>query len=136
MLGAALLAAGCAQVPPPAPPGAPSGAPDLDAAYYRDAAGTGARVYRVTWVTYRVDAAGYRTPCLTRRNQGSAPQVVATDVSAFHVWYRLQDNTETRDPVDLSLIDKIRPVIETQVADRGSTFLTDSVWTLVRPRTF
>ena len=47
MLGAALLAAGCAQVPPPAPPGAPSGAPDLDAAYYRDEAGIGARVYRV-----------------------------------------------------------------------------------------
>ena len=47
LLGAALLAAGCAQVPPSAPPGAPSGAPDLDAAYYREAAGRGASVYRV-----------------------------------------------------------------------------------------
>jgi len=47
LLGAALLAAGCAQVPPSAPPGAPSGGPDLDAASYRDAAERGARVYRV-----------------------------------------------------------------------------------------
>jgi YceI-like protein len=47
LLGAALLAAGCAQVPPSAPPGAPSGAPDLDPAYYREAAGRGASVYRV-----------------------------------------------------------------------------------------
>ena len=96
----------------------------------------GSRVYRVAWVTYRVDGTGFSTPCLTRRDQGAAAQVVATDVSAFHVWYLLQDATETRDPLDLSLIDKIRPVIQTQVADRGSAVLTDSVWTLVRPRTF
>jgi len=45
---AALLAAGCAQVPPAAPPAArPAGAPDLEAAYYRDAAGRGAKVYRI-----------------------------------------------------------------------------------------
>ena len=44
----ALLAAGCAQLPPSAPPEPtrPS-APDLDAAYYRDAARRGVRVYRV-----------------------------------------------------------------------------------------
>ena len=48
LLGAALLAAGCAQVPPSAPPeAARPGAPDLDAAYYRDAAERGAGVYRV-----------------------------------------------------------------------------------------
>jgi hypothetical protein len=48
LLGAALLAAGCAQVPPSAPPeAARPGAPDLDAAYYRGAAERGARVYRV-----------------------------------------------------------------------------------------
>jgi prepilin-type N-terminal cleavage/methylation domain-containing protein len=98
--------------------------------------GAGARVYRVAWVTYKVDDTGFSTPCLTRRDQGSAAQVVATDVSAFHVWYLLQDASETRDPADLSLIDKIRPVIQTQVADRGSAVFTDSVWTMVRPRTF
>jgi polyisoprenoid-binding protein YceI len=48
LLGAALLAAGCAPVPPSAPPEpAPSGAPDLDAAYYRGAAERGANVYRI-----------------------------------------------------------------------------------------
>jgi hypothetical protein len=45
LLGATLLAAGCAQVPPSAPPR--PGAPDLDASYYRDAAERGAKVYRV-----------------------------------------------------------------------------------------
>ena len=47
LAAAALLVAGCAQAPPAAPPGAPSGAPDLESAYYRDAAGRGAKVYRV-----------------------------------------------------------------------------------------
>lgn len=48
LLGAALLVTGCAQVPPSAPPEARrAGTPDLDAAYYREAAGHGARVYRV-----------------------------------------------------------------------------------------
>jgi hypothetical protein len=48
LLGAALLAAGCAQVPPSARPQAErAGAPDLDAVYYRDAAERGATVYRV-----------------------------------------------------------------------------------------
>ncbi|MGH7681614.1 MAG: PilW family protein [Candidatus Eiseniibacteriota bacterium] len=98
--------------------------------------GAGARVYRVAWVTYRVDNATYRTPCLTRRDQGSVAQVVATDVSSFQVWYLLQDDTVTRNPADLSLIDKIRPIIVTRVTDRGATVLTDSVYAMVRPRTF
>lgn len=98
--------------------------------------GPGARVYRVAWVTYRVDNTSYRTPCLTRRDQGSAAQVVATDVSSFQVWYLLQDDTVTRNPADLSLIDKIRPIIVTRVTDRGATVLTDSVYAMVRPRTF
>lgn len=98
--------------------------------------GVGSRVYRIAWVTYRVDKTMLRKPCLVRSDRGFAPQVVATDVSAFHVWYRLQDDTITRDPANLSLIEKIRPVIETQVAERGSVVLTDSVWTMVRPRAF
>lgn len=48
LLAACLLAASCAQVPPAAPPEArPAGTPDLEAAYYRDAAARGAKVYRV-----------------------------------------------------------------------------------------
>ena len=47
LLGTALLASGCAQVPPREPPGAPAGAPDLDTAYYRETAERGASVYRV-----------------------------------------------------------------------------------------
>ena len=98
--------------------------------------GAGARVYRVAWVTYKVDNTSFSTPCLVRRDQGSPAQVVATDVNAFRVWYLLQDDTVTRNPVDLSQIDKIRPIIVTRVTDRGATVLTDSVYTLVRPRTF
>jgi hypothetical protein len=50
LLGLALVAAGCAPVPPkPEPAGAPGkpapAAPDLDAAYYRDAVQRGAKVY-------------------------------------------------------------------------------------------
>ena len=47
LLAAALLASGCAQVPPTPPQPTRPGAPDLDAAYYHDAAGRGAKVYRV-----------------------------------------------------------------------------------------
>ncbi|HEY1290752.1 MAG TPA: YceI family protein [Burkholderiales bacterium] len=46
LAGLALVAAGCAAVPPAAPPKpAPTGAPDLDAAHYRDAVQRGAKVY-------------------------------------------------------------------------------------------
>ncbi len=98
--------------------------------------GADARVYRVTWVSYTVDTTSYRRPCLVRREQGLPPQVVASDVSAFEVWYRLQDGTLTRDPEDLSLIDKIRPVIQTRVSDPRRPALVDSAWAMVRPRTF
>ncbi|HEV8106026.1 MAG TPA: YceI family protein, partial [Burkholderiales bacterium] len=48
LIGAALLAAGCAQVPPAPPPEAkPAGAPELQEAYYRDAAARSAKVYRI-----------------------------------------------------------------------------------------
>jgi hypothetical protein len=48
LIGAALLASGCAQMPPPAQQEAPrAGAPDLDAAYYRDAASRGAKIFQV-----------------------------------------------------------------------------------------
>ena len=47
LLGVALAAAGCAPVPRSAPEAVRPGAPDLDAAYYRDAAERGAKVYRV-----------------------------------------------------------------------------------------
>lgn len=62
LLGASLLALGCAQVPPSAPPAARPGLPDLGTAYYRDAAEHGARVYRVepgdSLITVRVYRGG------------------------------------------------------------------------------
>ena len=98
--------------------------------------GTDARVYRVGWVTYKVDSTAYGRRCLVRQEHGSVPQVVASDVNDFHVWYRLQDGSLTRDPSDLSLIDKVRPVIETRVSDPRQPAQVDSAWAMVRPRTF
>lgn len=110
----------------------PGGHSDWPAGGY----GTEARVYRTTWVTYVVDSLTFREPCLVRMEQGGVPQVVATDVIEFQVWYQLQDGILTRDPADLMLIDKIRPVIRTRVTSPGRPATVDSTWALVRPRTF
>ena len=67
LLGAALLAAGCAQVPPAAPPAAVRpGAPELDAAYYRDAARRGAKVFQVEPGDSLLVARVYRGGALAR----------------------------------------------------------------------
>jgi hypothetical protein len=66
LLGAALLASGCAQVPPPAPEAPRAAAPDLDAAYYRDAADRGAKVFRVEPGDSLLGARVYRGGRLSR----------------------------------------------------------------------
>jgi hypothetical protein len=96
----------------------------------------GAPVYRVSWVTYTVDSTTFRRSALVRRQFGSTPQLVAYDIAGFQVRYRMQDGTTTRDPADFSMVDEIVPVIWTSQVIRGQGTQVDSVWAVVRPRTF
>jgi hypothetical protein len=48
----------------------------------------------------------------------------------------MQDGTTTRNPTDLDMVDEIVPVIWTRQAVPGRATLSDSVWAVVRPRTF
>jgi prepilin-type N-terminal cleavage/methylation domain-containing protein len=96
----------------------------------------GAQVYRVSWVTYSVDSTTFRRSALVRRMYGGTPQLVAYDVSGFQVRYRMQDGTTTRSPSDLHMVDEIVPVVWTRQAVHGRATLVDSVWAVVRPRTF
>jgi prepilin-type N-terminal cleavage/methylation domain-containing protein len=95
-----------------------------------------AKVYRVSWVSYRVDSTSARRPQLVRWQQNQAPQVVAYDVSQFTVSYLLQDSTRTREPLDLTLVDQVHPVLtmKTTVSQLGTA--TDSSWATVKPRSF
>src|SRR5262245_38537775 len=54
--------------------------------------GVGSMVFRVTWVTYRLDTTSYKRRALVRRVAGGAgEQVVAYDIRDFQVSYELQD---------------------------------------------
>ena len=101
---------------------------------------TGALVYKIDILTYSVDATNFRRPALVRRAFGGTPTVVSYDVSAFKVWYRMQDGTLTRTPTvsgtGVALVDKVRPVVFTPLADPGHPTDQDSVWSEVRPRSF
>ncbi len=97
---------------------------------------TGAQVYRVSWVSYGIDSTTFRRTALVRREFGGTPQLVAYDVSGFQVHYRMQDGTTTRSPSDFHMVDEIVPVIWTRQAVRGRATMVDSVWAVVRPRTF
>ena len=96
----------------------------------------GAQVYRVSWVTYQIDSTTFRRSALVRRQFGGTPQLVAYDVSGFQVRYRMQDGTTTRSPSDIHMVDEIVPVVWTRQAVHGRATLVDSVWAVVRPRTF
>lgn len=98
--------------------------------------GIGAQVYKVTPATYYYDSTTYRRPAVVRRELGQAPQIVAYDVNGLHVWYELQDGTWTRNPTNLSMVDKVIPVVLTRVPDGRLATLQDSVWAVIRPRTF
>jgi prepilin-type N-terminal cleavage/methylation domain-containing protein len=96
----------------------------------------GSPVYRVSWVTYQIDSTTFRRSALVRREFGGTPQLVAYDVSGFQVRYRMQDGTTTRSPEDIHMVDEIVPVVWTRQAVSGHETLVDSVWAVVRPRTF
>lgn len=96
---------------------------------------TGSYVYKATISTYAFDSTNFRKPVLIRRENGGVAQVVAYDVDGFRVYYQMQDGTETRNPINLDMIDKVVPCVFTRRASQGQT-IRDSVWAAVRPRTF
>jgi len=98
--------------------------------------GAGSQVYRTTSVSYLMDSTSFAKPSLVRRELGGAPQLVAYDVSRFQVLYRMQDGTQTRAPSDIAMVDEVVPMIWTTQATPGHATATDSVWAVVRPRTF
>lgn len=97
---------------------------------------TGSSVYKVTVSTYTYDSTTYRRPALLRVENGGAAQVVAYNVDGFRVHYVLDDGTWNRNPTDLTRISKIVPVVATRVRDARRPVLQDSVWAMIRPRTF
>jgi type II secretory pathway pseudopilin PulG len=100
--------------------------------------GAGARVYKVTIVSYAVDSTNFRRPALTRREFGGQPQVVAYDVNQFQVWYRMQDSSMTRSPslTGAIQIDKVRPIVFTRLVTPNRPTYVDSLWSEIQPRTF
>jgi len=98
--------------------------------------GSGSMVYKITISSYYYDVASFREPVLMRHEYGQAPQVVAYDVDGFRVWYELQDGTWTRNPPNISVVDKVSPVVLTRVTDPRLPTVRDSVWAAVQPRTF
>jgi hypothetical protein len=95
--------------------------------------GIGSRVFKTGWVSYGVDSTTYIRPALVRREVGRASQLVAHDIEAFHVWYRLADGTETRAPANLTLLQQVVPVIHPRGTAAGQA---DSAKAVIRPRTF
>lgn len=96
----------------------------------------GSSVYKVTVSTYSYDSLTYRRPALVRVENGGAAQVVAYGVDGFRVHYELDDGSWTRNPTDLTRISKVIPVVATRVRDARRPELQDSVWAMIRPRTF
>lgn len=96
---------------------------------------TGTRVFKAGWVTYRHDATTFARPSLVRQAFGKTPALIAFDIESFRIWYRMDDGTETRNPVNLPMIEQVAPVLRTSNAS-GSPQLADSIWAAIRPRTF
>jgi Tfp pilus assembly protein PilW len=98
--------------------------------------GPGAEVYKIDWVTYRVDTQHYGRPALVRQAFGQAAQVVAWDVLRFTVRYRMEDGSWTRSPANVSMIDRIRPTVVMRVDQSPAPAWIDSCWAEIRPRAF
>jgi prepilin-type N-terminal cleavage/methylation domain-containing protein len=96
----------------------------------------GAKVYRVTFVSYQVQTTG-GVRNLVRWQTSQTPQLVANNVGQFKVTYFLDDGSESRDPDDLTTIERIEPVLYTTASGAGlKRAVTDSVWASIKPRTF
>jgi prepilin-type N-terminal cleavage/methylation domain-containing protein len=96
---------------------------------------TGAKVYRVSWVSFSVDATGKQKQ-LVRWQAGWPKQVVANDVTRFIVNYRLTGDSLVRNPADFSLVERIEPVLYTTLISPSRPPLPDSAWASIRPRSF
>jgi hypothetical protein len=96
---------------------------------------TGASVYRVSWVSFKVDTTSKRRQ-LVRWQAGWPTQVVAYDVTRFVVNYRLTGDSLTRDPDDMSLVERIEPVLHTVVTTAKKPPLPDSAWASIIPRSY
>lgn len=96
----------------------------------------GTAVYRVGWISYRMDSTLFGRPALIRYAVGGSPQMVAPGIQSFQVWYKLDNGSRTRDP--LSFASKLRDVIPIlyPIGATGAAPQADSVWTVVQPRTF
>jgi hypothetical protein len=97
--------------------------------------GTPGRVYKVAWVSYRIDSTLFGKPSLLRYQVGKPLQMVAHDITSFRVWYRLADETSTRNPLNLAMLNEVVPVVHPN-GPLGSTATADSAWAAIRPRTF
>jgi type II secretory pathway pseudopilin PulG len=93
-------------------------------------------VYKVSWVTYRMDSTTYRKPVLVRSERGGTPQLIAYNIAGFQIRYQMQDGSVTRSPTNIHMIDEVIPVIWTRQSVPGRPVQIDSVWADVRPRTF
>jgi hypothetical protein len=97
--------------------------------------GLGASVFKANWVTYYADSSATGRLALMQRTFGQAPEMIGDGVRRFWIRYRMHDGTMTRDPQDLSMIERIVPVLYTQPRS-GTAPGTDSLWATVRPRTY
>jgi hypothetical protein len=94
---------------------------------------SGAKVYKVGWVSYRMDSTLYRRKSLIRYQVGAKPQLIASDIATFRVNYELDDGTTTRNPASVAVIEHVQPSIRPKAAAGTAA---DSAWADIRPRTF
>jgi len=98
--------------------------------------GPGSIVEKLTISSYYMDRTSYRQPALMRHEYGLTPQIAAYNVDGFRVWYRLQNGTWTRNPMNMMQVEQVMPVVATRLSDPRRPALVDSVWAALRPRSF
>jgi prepilin-type N-terminal cleavage/methylation domain-containing protein len=96
----------------------------------------GADVFRVDWVSYYVDSTTFQRPALMRRAVGRAPELLAFDTRGMEIWYKLENDSLTRNPANVTIVTRIIPTLHTRVTTHNGVLIVDSLWASVRPRTF